>query len=590
MARRLAAILAADVVGYSRLMGEDETGTHTALKVLREELFTPEVAEHSGRIVKLMGDGVLVEFASAVEAVACAANLQQSIADRNTSIPEDRRLTFRMGINLGDVIIEGDDLYGDGVNIAARLESLAEPGGIYLSAKVHAEVMTKLDLAFDDLGLKEVKNIAEPIHVYRVAAERPNFTAPSPITETLGRPDKPSIAVLPFTNMSGDPEQEYFSDGISEDIITELARFRTLFVIARNSSFGFKGEKIDIKRVGRTLGVQYVVEGSVRRAGNRVRITAQLIEVETGNHIWAERYDRDLEDIFTVQDEVTRNIVAVLPGRVQEDVANRASRKPTGNMKAYELMLQGKALRDGLNAEDTAEARGLLEKAIELDPRYARAHMYLADTYVIDLWLGLATPEASGMSLQLSRRGAALDNNDAYIQDQLGFAYLCEGLWDDAEAQFHKALSKIVNEAESMAWCGYGFMLLGKHDKARDVVLEAMRLDPLHPPALDWILGQVHFFAKRYDDVVQLLIGEALLNSLAHAFLVGAYAHLGRDREARAALDAFITQRRCEFNSRNIVVEGDTIDELAGSYRMMWRDKADWEHLADGLRKAGLPN
>jgi adenylate cyclase len=346
---------------------------------------------------------------------------------------------------------------------------------------------------------------------------------------------------------------------------------------------------VDIKEVGRKLGVQYVVVGSVRRAGNRVRITAHLIEAETGNHIWAERYDRELDDLFAVQDEVTRSIVAVLPGRVQADVAERAARKPTNNMKAYELMLQGKALRDSLNAEDTAQARKLLEKAIALDPRYARAHMYLADTYVVDLWLGLATADASGISLKLSRKAAALDGNDVYIQDQLAFAYLCEGLWEDAEAQFEKTLSKIVNEAESMAWCGYGFMLLGQHEKARDIVLEAMRLDPLHPPMLDWILGQINYFAKRYEDAVRVLMGAALLNSLAHAFLVGAYSHLGRVDEAHKALEAFVAERRREFSSRNIVAEGDTIRTLASGYRKMWRNEADWDQFIGGLRKAGLP-
>jgi adenylate cyclase len=492
---------------------------------------------------------------------------------------------------LGDVVIDGDDIHGDGVNIAARLEGMAEPGGICISGMVYEGVRDRIDIPFEDLGEQEVKNIDRPVRVWRwTAGAGLAASVSAKMDEPLPLPDKPSIAVLPFDNMSADPEQEYFADGISEDIITELSRFRTLFVIARNSSFAFKGGSVDIAEIGRRLAVQYVVEGSVRRAGNRVRITAQLVEAETGNHLWAERYDREIEDIFAVQDAVTRSIVAILPGRVQDDVAARAARKPTDNMKAYELMLQGKSLRDGLNAEDTTEARRLLEKAIKLDPRYARAHMYLADTYVVDLWLGLAAPDASGRSLELSRRGAALDNNDAYIQDQLGFAYLCEGLWEDAEAQFEKTISKIVNEAESMAWCGYGFMLLGRHEKARDIVLEAMRLDPLHPPALDWILGQIHYFTQRYDDVIRHLIGEALLNSLAHAFLVSAYAHLGRDREARIALDAFVIERHREFSSRKIFVENDTIESLAGSYRKMWRNRADWEHLANGLRKAGLPD
>jgi TolB-like protein len=561
MDRRLAAILATDVVGYTRLIRADEEGTIAALKSLRADLIDPKIAAHHGRIVKLMGDGMLAEFPSVVDAVRAAVETQQAVAEHNSVLPEDKRIEFRV---------------------------MAEPGGICISGMVYEGVRDRIDIPFEDLGEQEVKNIDRPVRVWRwTAGAGLAASVSAKMDEPLPLPDKPSIAVLPFDNMSADPEQEYFADGISEDIITELSRFRTLFVIARNSSFAFKGGSVDIAEIGRRLAVQYVVEGSVRRAGNRVRITAQLVEAETGNHLWAERYDREIEDIFAVQDEVTRSIVAILPGRVQDDVAARAARKPTDNMKAYELMLQGKSLRDGLNAEDTAEARRLLEKAIKLDPRYARAHMYLADTYVVDLWLGLAAPDASGRSLELSRRGAALDNNDAYIQDQLGFAYLCEGLWEDAEAQFEKTISKIVNEAESMAWCGYGFMLLGRHEKARDIVLEAMRLDPLHPPALDWILGQIHYFTQRYD---RYLIGEALLNSLAHAFLVGAYAHLGRDREARIALDAFVIERHREFSSRKIFVENDTIESLAGSYRKMWRNRADWEHLANGLRKAGLPD
>jgi TolB-like protein/Flp pilus assembly protein TadD len=587
--RRLAAILAADVVGYTRLMGADEAGTLRRLTELRQDVIEPIIAEHRGRVVKLMGDGLLVEFASVVDTVACALAWQESVTKHEADGDADTRLRFRVGINLGDVIAEGDDIHGDGVNIAARLEGLAEPGGICLSGDAYRQAKGKIEAAFEDMGEHELKNVAEPVRVYRIAGDGSGAGVPSPAREPLAIPDKPSVAVLAFTNMSGDPEQEYFSDGISEDIITGLSRFRTLFVIARNSSFSFKGQNLEIKEIGRRLGVQYVVEGSVRRAGNRVRITAQLIEAETGNHIWAERYDRDLEDIFAVQDEVARSIVVVLPGRVQHDVADRAARKPTDSMKAYELLLQGKALRDGLNAEDTAKARLLYEKALQIDPRYARVYMYLADTYVVDLWLGLADGDAAEHALEIARKGATLDNKDVYIQDQLGYAFLCAGLWEDADVQFEKTLSQIVNEAESMAWCGYGFLLLGRHEKARKVVLEAVRLDPLHPPALDWILGQVYFFKKQYDDVVRVLIGEALLNSLARAFLVAAYAHAGRRDEARSALVSFIKQRHEELNSRGIIVESDAISTLATGFKKMWRRESDWEHLADGLRKAGLP-
>ena len=402
--------------------------------------------------------------------------------------------------------------------------------------------------------------------------------------------EKPSIAVLPFNNLGSDPEQDYFSDGMTEDIITGLSRYKTLFVIARNSSFRFKGESSDIKTIGETLGVQYLVEGSVRRAGNRIRITVQLVESETGNYIWAERYDRNLEDIFDLQDEVANSIVAVLPGRVQEDVVGRASRKPTENMKAYELMLQGKAYRDQLSAEGNASVRDCCEKALEIDPLYARAYMYLSDSYIVDQWLGLGTKETSGLALELARKAAKLDGNDVYIQDHLGFGYLSQGMWQEAEAQFNKTLAKIVNEAESMAWCGYAFLLLDKPEKARDVVLDAMRLDPLHPPTLNWILGQIYFFEGRFEDVVELMIGEALLNSLAYAFLAGSYAQLGRMKEAQAALDSFISARRLEFQSRNMSIRDDGIESLVASFKQMWRNPLIWEKLVDSLRIASLKN
>ncbi|MDI3336794.1 BTAD domain-containing putative transcriptional regulator [Defluviimonas aestuarii] len=449
------------------------------------------------------------------------------------------------------------------------------------------------EVFLEDLGIQPGPETTALIGRIRSAPDEPATpeATPAPPVTAAARPrDKPSVAVLPFTNMSGDPEQDYFSDGITEDIITGLSRFRTLFVVARHSSFAIRHENLGVREIGQRLGVEYVVEGSVRRAGTKVRISVQLADALTGNHVWAERYDREFDDIFAVQDEVTRSIVAVLPGRVQEDVADRALRMPTENMKAYEYMLRGKSLRDGLNAEDTVEARELFRKALELDPRYARAYMYLADTYVVDGWLGLAEEGAAGKSLALSRKGAGLDNNDVYIQDQLGYAFLCEGLWDEAEVQFEKTLSKIVNEAESMAWCGYAFLLLGQREKALEVVQEAIRLDPLHSPSIDWTLGQIRFFTGDYGAVVQVLIGEALLNSLAHAFLVSAYAHLGQTHEADAALSEFIRMRRREFASRDIIIQNDTVESLAGAYRPMWRNPGDWEHLAGGLRKAGLPD
>jgi len=995
--RRLAAIVAADVVGYSKLMERDEAGTLSAVSGLINDVIKPLVSEHRGRIVKLMGDGILTEFASVVDAVTCSIAWQEKIA------AGDSDLRFRIGINLGDIIIQDGDIFGNGVNVAARLEGLAEPGGICLSEIVHREVRNILDLSCDDLGEQTVKNIAEPVRVFRVLSGESRKDMPSKDFETsigldfsipdcpsiavlpftvmstdpeqehfadgvtediitalskvsrllvvarnstfvykgravdvkqvsreqgvryvlegsvrsaggrvrvtaqlidattglhiwaerydrelqdifavqdeitreivvamdvqlregeqhrvwssgtknleawecvrlatdaalggsadaqprarelldraleldpgyaiawamrawlhfteadvggglsnkeqfenaqasafrcarqalkidpdcaeaygilalthlnagehdkamemtekaialapnnaeilggvasavmrksgqpergaemvkkamrlspfyrpgllralgnnyrlsgrleeavacykeslkresgylaayvnlvsalgeLERPDdakdairkiyelepnfsveayvkglsyrnksdleriknglikaglrddtneqssiygrdKLSIAVLPFTNMTGDPEQEYFSDGITEDIITELSRFSVLFVVARHSSFAFKGEKVDIKDMGQKLGVQYVVEGSVRRAGNRVRITAQLIEAETGTHIWADRYDRELEDIFAVQDEVTRNIVGVLPGRVQDSVAERASRKRTENMKAYELLLHGKSVRDSFSAEDTLRARQLFEKAIKLDPHYAKAHAYLADTYFMDLCMGVATTDAAQMSLRHARQAIALDSSDVANHDQLGFAYIGAGMWEDAEVQFDSAVSKVATEAEPMTWIGYGQLMLGRSLQARDMVLSAKRLDPLHPPSFDWVLGQACYFAKLYDDAVRALTDRALLNSFAYACLAGAYGHLDREIEARTTLDSFVKERHREFHSRNIVIEEDTVSALAGGYRAVWRKQTDWDHLTDGLRKAGL--
>jgi TolB-like protein len=558
------------------MMDDDEEAALAKLKAHREAVFDPRIAAHNGRIIKLIGDGTLVEFPSVVDAVQFGLEIQAEMATQRSSVQ------LRVGIHLGDVIQEGEDIYGHGVNIAARLEALSPVGGICISSIVYESAGRRIAGEFSDLGEHTLKNISNPIRLY---AWRPEGTKTAlPVQKDS---EKPSVGVLPFKNMSGDPEEQYFSDGISEDIITGLSRFRTLSVVARNSSFQFRQLGLSDSEIAAKLGVQYLVEGSVRKAGNRVRISAQLIAADTGNHLWADRFDRNLEDIFSVQDEVAQNIIAVLPGRVQHDVAEKSTNKPTENMKAYELLLKGKSLRDGLNPNDTARAKGYFEKVLELDPNYARAYMYLADTYVVDMWLGLAEPGAAKFALDIARKGAALDNNDVYIQDQLGFAYLSAQLWDQANVQFEKTLSRIVNEAESMAWCGYGFLLLSRYEKAHEVVIEAMRLDPLHPPALDWILGQVYFFLGRYEDAVGKLIGEAHLNSLAGAFLVAAYAHSGRQNDAEAALETFIQRRRAELESRGIVAGPNSVAELAEGFRPMWRNPDDWALLASGLRLAG---
>ena len=578
MERQLAAILAADMVGYTSRMEQDETGTLSALSTCIDGTVTPLIDRHRGRIVKLMGDGLLASFSSAADAVACAVEWQQTSAKAPGSI------RFRIGINLGDIIMQDGDVFGSGVNLASRLEQLAPPGGVLVSDAVYRVVGNRIPVTWEDAGTHSIKNVVEPVRAWRIGGERQ--TDPEPPNRKATR--KATIAVLPLHSMSADPEQTFFSDGIAEDIITGLSRFRTLQVVSRNASFRFRSPDADPSEIATALGADYLVEGSVRKAGSRVRISVQLADATTGSQLWSERYDRELEDILSVQDEVTRNIVAVLPGRIQDDVVDRSAQKPADEMKAYELMLRSKALRDGLNARDTAKARALLERAVALDPSIARSYMYLSDTYVIDLWLGLADADAPDHALHIARKGAALDNRDPYIQDQLGFAYLCAKLWDEADSQFEKTLALIENEAESMAWCGYAFLLLGRHRKAHEVVSEAMRLDPLHPPAIDWIMGQIEFFCGNFEHALGLLIGEARLNSLAAAFVAASYAHLGRQTEAAKALQDFISERHDEFGSRGIEVAEENISTLARGFKSMWRQPEDFELLATGLQKAGL--
>ena len=386
MERRLTAILATDVVGYSRLIRADEEGTIAALQALRATLIDPKIDEHHGRIVKLMGDGMLAEFPSVVDAVRAAIATQQAIAKNNAGLPEEKQITFRVGVNLGDVIIDGDDIQGDGVNVAARLEGLAQPGGICISEGVHEQVRDKIDMAFEDMGEQEIKNVARPVRAWHCM---PAITAKAEtIAAPLTLPEKPSIAVLPFDNMSGDPEQDYFSDGISEDIITALSKFRWFFVTARNSTFTYKGKAVDIKQVGRDLGVRYVLEGSVRKSGDRVRVTVQLIDATTGNHLWAERYDRQITDVFALQDEITDTVTATIAPQLLVAENERVKGKPPENMAAWELVIRSQPLFWRMNYKDLLEAQDLLRGAIEHDPEYAQAHAMLGFSYIWLAWMG----------------------------------------------------------------------------------------------------------------------------------------------------------------------------------------------------------
>jgi adenylate cyclase len=413
--RRLAAILAADVAGYSRLIGADEGGTLQALKAIRAELIDPTIAAHNGRLVKTTGDGLLVEFGSVVDALRCATEVQAGIAQRNAPTPADKRVEFRIGINVGDIVVEDGDIFGDGVNVAARLEALAEPGGICVSARVQEDAVGKLDLSFEDLGEQALKNIARPVRAYRIATGPMSATAQE--TPALALPDKPSIAVLPFSNMSSDPEQDSLADGIAEDIITALSRYPSLFVIARNSCFTYKGRAVDVKQVGRELGVRYVLEGSLRKARNRIRVTAQLVEAETGRHVWAERYDRDLIGIFALQDEIAQSVTIAMAPAVAEAEQQRALRRPPGSLDAWAAYQRGLWYSGKFNAQDNRLAQQFFQQAIDLDPSFAGGYhglataLLVAPMFVTTLDLG----EASRSAERLARSAAALDLANAEI-------------------------------------------------------------------------------------------------------------------------------------------------------------------------------
>jgi adenylate cyclase len=553
--RRLAAILAADVAGYSRLMGADEEGTLERLKALRRELVDPKIAEHHGRIVKTTGDGMLVEFASVVDAVRCAVAVQQAMPERNTGAAADDRIELRIGINLGDVIVEGDDLYGDGVNIAARIEALADAGGVSVSNTVHDHVRDRLPFVFEDLGKQQVKNIARPVRVYRVRPEGPlpspppragEGSAPGARAEPppLALPDKPSIAVLPFQNMSGDPEQEYFADGMVEEIITALSRIRWLFVIARNSSFTYKGQAVDVKQVGRELGVRYVLEGSLRKAGGRVRITAQLIEAQNGAHLWADRFDGSLEDVFDLQDKGASSVAGVIEPTLQTAEIRRSSERPTSDLTAYDLYLR--ALPVAMSGEKNGyiEALNLLGRAIERDPHYGPSLAFAAVCHAglyVSGWTD--DPEANRREgVERARQALRYGGDDAVTLGRAAYAlgHFGEDI-DAAIALIERSLQ--INPSFAYGWQRSGWLRLwaGQPELAIDHFEAALRLNPRDPaPATLMGIGVGHFFARRLEEARAML-----LRSLQEQpgwvptsrFLAACYAHLGRLDEARAIIE-----------------------------------------------------
>ena len=500
--RRLAAVFAADIAGYSRLMGSDEEGTLAALKTIRSSFFDPKIAKHHGRIVKTTGDGALVEFSSAVDAVRCAMEIQRAMAKRNKDIPDDRRIEFRIGINVGDIIIDEGDIFGDGVNIAARVETLARPGAIGLSENAYQQIKGKLAIDVSDMGEQELKNIAQKVRVYSVHLDD---------TSTLAIPDKASIAVLPFENLSRDPKEDYFADGVSEDIITELSRFSNLFVIARNSSFKYKGKAVDVRQVGRELGVRYVLEGSIRREGAQVRITAQLIDSSTGTHRWAERYDRKLDDVFAIQDEVARTIAAILSAHVDKAEAERTLLKPPAAWQAYDHYVRAAAawasFQSSWKLESLLETRQHLADSLSADPKYARTYSMLASTHRVAWFNPLneeyLNPATLDQAINLARTAIELDPNlpDAYAE--LGYTLVRKGSFDAATAAVERAIELNPNFVNYRV----ATVLLNVGEAARAIgVAEAqMRLDPFYPHFAPLMVGEARYLLKQYPEAQRWL-------------------------------------------------------------------------------------
>jgi TolB-like protein/tetratricopeptide (TPR) repeat protein len=539
--RRLAAILAADVAGYSRLMGADEEGTLERLKALRRELVDPKIAAHHGRIVKTTGDGLLVEFASVVDAVRCAVAVQQAMPGRNTGVTAENRIELRIGINLGDVIVEGDDLYGDGVNIAARIEALADAGGVFVSNTVHDHVRDRLPFLFEDLGEQQVKNIARPVRVYRVRDAAVEAKAATPLELPL--PDKPSIAVLPFANMSGDPEQEYFADGMVEEIITALSRIRWLFVIARNSSFTYKGQAVDVKRIGRELGVRYVLEGSVRKAGGRVRITAQLIDATNGTHLWADRFDGSLEDVFELQDKVASSVAGIIEPTLEAGEISRSGRRPTHDLTAYDLYLQALpiVLAFSLN-ERVLAAMPPLEEAIQRDPRYGLALSLaaVAHAQLFDWGDNRDENQRKGIDRAHQALEAAGDDPDVLVNAAFALAFLGEDIGTQV-ALVDKALSLNPSFARGWATSGPLRIWVGQHDLAIEHTERSFRLNPrAHFGPQPWVLGIANFFLRRFDEAARLMpmaIQQRPAWPWPYRGLAACYAHMGRLDEAREVIE-----------------------------------------------------
>ena len=585
--RRLAAVLAADVAGYSRLMGRDEEGTLTQLKRLRKTLVDPTIAAYRGRIVKTTGDGALVEFASAVDAVRSAVEVQRRMAEQNATVPQNQRIEFRIGIHVGDIIVDDNDIFGDGVNIAARLEGISEPGGVCISDDAQRQIRAKVDVAFDDMGPQTLKNIAEPMRVWSLrldGAPSPANPSTSPI-QPLALPDKPSIAVLPFQNMSGDPQQEYFADGMVEDIITALSRFKALFVIARNSSFTYKGRAVDVKQVGRELGVRYVLEGSVRKAANRVRITGQLVDTANGVHLWADRFDGGIGDIFDLQDQVTESVVGAIAPAVEKAEIERVKRKPTESLDAYALYLRGSAkYHQFSNRQANGEALRLFYSAIELDPDFASAYGRAAACYTQargEGWISV-TPNEIAEVTRLAQRAVELGKDDAIALTASGqaLAFVVRDLGAGA-ALIDRALVLNSNLAEAWHFGGWVKNWLGEPESAIERFAHAMRLNPLDPWTTLMQVGtaHAHFFLSRYAEAASLAAMALQDNPDFQSGLridAASNAMAGRPEQAHKAV--------ARLRQLNPTLRVSNLTDVLGPYRHEGLSRYE-----EGLRQAGLP-
>jgi adenylate cyclase len=580
MERRLAAILLTDMVDYSRLIGRDEAGTLARQNAHREEIFDPKIATHGGRIVKTTGDGLLVEFTSAVKAVQCAIELQQALAASEAALADGPLIQYRIGINLGDIVADGDDILGDGVNVAARLEGLAKPGGVCISGNVHDQLAGKLDIGFKDAGEQTVKNVSRPVRVWQWESDQSSHVLQK-ADGSPSLPDKPSIAVLPFYNLSGDLEQAYFSDGITDDIITDLSKISGLFVIARNSAFVYKGRAVDVKQVARELGVRYILEGSVRKGGAKVRINAQLIDAANANHLWAERYDGDLQDIFSLQDQITESIVATLAVTLTRAEQDRAIRKDAGNLQAYDYVLRGNAEHHLMTKDGNIRARENFEHAINIDPNHAPAYAGLAWVLVHDFNQWGASPEVLNQALEYARKAVRLDDSLAKAHMVLGDVYLWTKQNDQAVDEGRKAISLDPSYADGHFALAVYLRYAGKLEEALEEHKIALRYNPMYGHRLYYVtLGHTYYTLKQYEAAVraaQQAASHGTNHISIHRLLAIAYAQLGRMEDARRHS---VEAMDCDPN----------FSIRAWADRTPHKFRADIDHYIDGMRKAGLPD